>query len=133
MVVLAVGIIFKKNHWAGANVLLTVGSLALVIFFIINIFLGIKSLSASIEKSIAVSGGISMCVSSIAFAFKVQHWPGASILIIVSLIGLSITSILLIIDSIKETEPAKQSQVTLFAFTLATITAILIMMTKFSS
>ncbi len=130
IIVLSVGVIFKKCHWLGANVLLSVGALALVAFFIAYLFIGIKPLTTAIEKSIGVSGGITMCLNLIAFMFKVQHWAGASVLIHISLVGLLVTSILLIINSVMETDQTKLSIKTLFAFTLGTITIILIMLTK---
>lgn len=130
IVVFSIGMIFKKSHWPGANILLSIGALALLAFFVVYLFIGIKPLTTAIEKSMGVSGGISMCLTLIAAVFKVLHWPGASIFINISLIGLLVTSILLIINSIIETDQTKQSIKTLFAFTLGTITVILIMMTK---
>ena len=130
IVVLSVGVIFKKCHWPGANVLLSVGALALAAFFVAYLFIGIKPLTTAIEKSVGVSGGIAMCLNLVAFMFKVQHWAGASILINISLLGLLVTSVLLIIGSVNETDQAKLSIKTLFAFTLGTITVILIMLTK---
>ena len=54
--------IFKKCHWPGANVLLSVGALALAAFFVAYLFIGIKPLTTAIEKSVGVSGGIAMCL-----------------------------------------------------------------------
>lgn len=130
IIVLSIGIVFKKCHWPGANIILSLGALALLAFFITHLFIGLKPLTTAIEKSMGVSVGISMCLTLIGFVFKVWHWPGASVIIIISLAALLVTSILLIIDSIIETEPTKQSVKTLFAFTIVTITAILVMLTK---
>jgi hypothetical protein len=130
IIVLFIGIIFKMLHWPGAGIILSISSLAVAVFFITYLFVGTKSLSTGIEKASGISGCIAMCLTVIAFLFKVQHWPGAGILIIISLIGLLLTGILLIIDAIKETDQTKQSIKTLFAFSLTVIVVMLIMITR---
>ncbi len=128
-IVLIVGVIFKKMHWAGAGALLTIGAVALIAFFIIYLFMGIKPLSTDLEKACGYAGGIAMCLTLLGFLWKIQHWPGANILILLSLCALLVTCILLIIDSIKETDSNKQSIKTLFAFILVVIFAIIFMLT----
>ena len=130
IIVLFNGIIFKMNHWAGASIIIAASSLALFVFFITYLFIGIKALSTGIEKASGISAGVAMCLTLAAFLFKVQHWPGAGVLIIVSLVALLVTGILLIIDSIMESDQTKQSIKTAFAFSLSVIAIILIMMTK---
>jgi len=112
------------------NINKTLGIISIVVFFITYLFIGTKSLSTGIEKSSGISGSIAMCLTIIAFLFKVQHWPGTGILIIISLIGLLVTGILLIIDAIKDTDQTKQSIKTLFAFSLTAIVVMLIMITR---
>ena len=128
IVVLFIGVTFKKMHWAGAGVLLTLGAIALIAFFIIYLFKGIKPLSTDIEKACGYAGGITMCLILLGFLFKIQHWPGAGVLILVSMCTLLVTSILLVIDSIKETDSNKQSIKTLFAFILIVLVVILYML-----
>lgn len=130
VIVLIIGIIFKMNHWPGAGIIVSVSSLALFVFFITYLFIGIKALSTGIEKASGISVGVAMCLTLAAFLFKVQHWPGAGILIIISLLALLVAGILLIIDSIMESDKAKQSIKTAFAFSLTIIALVLIMMTK---
>lgn len=130
VIVLFIGIIFKMYHWHGAGPIVSLSSLALIVFFITYLFIGVKALSTGIEKASGISAGVAMCLTLAAFLFKVQHWPGTGILILVSLLALLATGILLIIDSIMESDQAKQSIKTAFAFSLSVIAIILIMMTK---
>lgn len=129
IIVFAGAILFKLNHWPGGGIILSVGALGIIAFFVAYLLLGIKPLTTNIEKSIGFAGGISMCLALLGFIFKFQHWAGQEIFIIASMAGLLLTSILLIIDSIKETDQTKQSIKTLFAFTLITITVMLVMIT----
>ena len=130
IIVLLIGVIFKMFHLPGAGIIVSISSLALIVFFITYLFVGIKALSTSIEKASGISVGVAMCLTVAAFLFKIQHWPGAGIIILVSLIALFVTAILLIIDTIMESDEAKQSIKTAFAFSLAVIVIILIMITK---
>ncbi|MBN2213236.1 MAG: hypothetical protein JW723_03240 [Bacteroidales bacterium] len=129
LIVLFIGTIFKKSHWPGAGIILTISALAVLAFFITYLFIGIKPLSTKLEKICCISGSIAMCITLVSFLFKVQHWPGAGILIIISLAALLITGVLLIIDAIRETDQAKRSIKTLFAFSLTTIVIMLFMIT----
>ncbi len=133
IIVLTIGIIFKMMHWPGAGIFLTIGSVSVIAFFIVYLLMGIKPLTTTLEKSAGISGSIAMCLSLAAFLFKVQHWPGTGIIIIISHIGLLVTSILLIIDSVKETEPTKQSIKTLFGYSLFIITVFIILISRMLS
>jgi hypothetical protein len=125
VILFIVGIFFKMSHLAGASIILNVAGLGLLAFFIVYMLMGIKPLSTVIGKSVGVAGGIMMCLIIVAFNFKIMHWPGANVLLWLSQIGLLVTSVLLIIDSIVEKDQEKQSIKTLFAFTLVTLTFIL--------
>jgi len=127
IIVLFIGVILKKSHLAGASVLLTLGAFAVLAFFIVYLSMGIKQLSSYLEKLYGVIGGIAMCLSLLGLLWKMQHWPGGNIFVFVSLGGLLATSILLIIDSIKETDQYKQSIKTLFAFILIVLVIYLTM------
>jgi hypothetical protein len=128
IIVFAVGILFKSNHWPYSGLIITVSALGLIAFFIAYLLVGIKPLTTDIEKSIGIAGSISMCLAILGFVFKFQHWAGQDVFAVIAMAGLLVTSILLIIDSIKETDQTKQSVKTLFAFTLVTITAMLVML-----
>ncbi len=127
VIVLFAGIVFKKSHWPGAGPLLTLGALAVLAFFVIYLSIGIKQLSSNLEKQYSVIGGISICLSLLALLWKMQHWPRGNAFVFLSLAGLMVTSILLIIDSIEETDQNKQSIKTLFAFVLVVLVLYLFM------
>jgi hypothetical protein len=125
VILFIIGVFFKLSHFAGASIILTVAGLGLLAFFIVYMLIGIKPLTTGIGKSAGVAGGVMMCLIVAAFTFKAMHWAGANILLWISQIGLLVTSVLLIIDSIIEKDQEKQSIKTLFAFTLVTLTFIL--------
>jgi hypothetical protein len=125
VILFIIGVFFKLSHFAGASIILTVAGLGLLAFFIVYMLIGIKPLTKGIGKSVGVAGGVMMCLIVAAFTFKAMHWAGANILLWISQIGLLVTSVLLIIDSIIEKDQEKQSIKTLFAFTLVTLTFIL--------
>jgi uncharacterized membrane protein len=128
IIVLFVGVLFKRSHWQGASVLLTLGALAVIAFFIVYLSVGIKQLSTELEKSYGIIGGISICISLLGLLWKMQHWPRGNIFVFISIGGLLVTSVLLIIDSIKETDQNKQSIKTLFAFILVVLAIFLTML-----
>jgi hypothetical protein len=125
VILFIVGVFMKVSHLKFASIVLSVAVLGLLAFFIFYMLIGLKPLTTGIGKSAGAAGGIMMCLILVAFLFKTQHWPGAGILLWLSQIGLLVTSILLIIDSIVEKDQEKQSIKTLFAFTLVTLTFIL--------
>lgn len=125
VIILIIGIFFKLNSIRFAGELQCLGALGLIAFFITYLIIGIKPLTTALEKSVGVVGALAMCISVAGVAFKTMHWPGAGILVWLSQLGLLLTSVLLIIDSIIEKDQAKQSIKTLFAFALIILTSIL--------
>ena len=125
VIVLIAGALMKISHIKFASIVLSLGSLGFAAQFIAYLILGVKPLTTTLEKSSGIAGGITMCLVAIGFMFKSNHWPGANVFANVALLGLLVTSILLIVDSIKEADNVKQSIKTLFAFTLILITIIL--------
>jgi hypothetical protein len=78
-----VGTLFKLQHWPGAGILLTVGlsSLAMLYFPMGFYFLTNKS-----EKIAAAVSGLFLSYVPLGILFKVQHWPGASVMLTVSMV-----------------------------------------------
>jgi len=130
-ILLALGALFKKFHWPGASLILTLGGLVFLAFFVIYLIYGTRPLQAGLEKATGLTGAVSMIVSVIAFVFKIQHLMGGSVLLVISHLGLLVTSIMLIIGAIRETDPPRQSIKALFAFTLFVLVAILALMTPY--
>lgn len=78
-----IGVLFKVMHWPGASVLLVTGwTVLLLIFLPLLMFSQLKSASSGKEKMIYVIGIIALIIFETATAFKMFHWPGASILMI---------------------------------------------------
>ena len=81
---LVLGCIFKINHWPGAGVLLTTSLLALSLWFLpvslINHYKGEKNKTG---KWIYISAFISFFMVFIAALFKIQHWSGAGLLLLI--------------------------------------------------
>lgn len=79
------GMICKMQHWPGAGILLT-GSLLLfaLVFLPLSVFNSYKGEGAN-KKMLFVSGFITAFIVILGIIFKIQHWPGASILLVVGL------------------------------------------------
>lgn len=103
---LLIGCIFKVNHWPGANVALTL-SLVLLSFWFLPLALinHYKKNKNSANKWVYITAFISFFVVFISALFKIMHWPGASLLL---MIGVPIPFLLFmpsfIIYSIKNKE-----------------------------
>jgi len=78
-----IGVLFKLMHWPGAALLLFVGwSIILGIFLPILLFVKLKEASTRGEKSIYILGVVSLIIFEVATMFKMFHWPGAALLMI---------------------------------------------------
>jgi hypothetical protein len=77
------GTLFKIQHWPFANILLIIGELLTIITIIIGgiTFLISKSTSKD-RKGLLVIGIIGLVGFSLGTLFKIQHWPGATILLL---------------------------------------------------
>jgi hypothetical protein len=84
-IILTVGASFKIQHWPGAGVLLTISITFFALFFIPAALLN----NYQHEKKNAylyISIFVTLLFSFAAALFKVQHWPGAGILVVIALI-----------------------------------------------
>lgn len=86
-VALMFGILFKIQHWPGASILLTSGWVILLLIFL-PIWLIIHAINSSNKKEtlIYTTGVIGVIIFELSTLFKVQHWPGASIMLIIGAI-----------------------------------------------
>ncbi|HBF87294.1 MAG TPA: hypothetical protein DDX39_01535 [Bacteroidales bacterium] len=77
------GILFKVQHWPGANILMEIGFIVLLwIFLPILLYVKLKTASDKKEKRIYIIGVIALMVFEISTAFKMFHWPGAFVLML---------------------------------------------------
>ena len=81
-----IGSFFKKMHWPGAGILITVGLVLIVLVFLPLYF--INSYKEQGEKKnpiYAIVGYLTLALLLAGAAFKIQHWPGAGMLIYASI------------------------------------------------
>jgi hypothetical protein len=112
----SVGIVFKKLHWPGAGIMISLGAMVGIVFLILYLINGTSLLKSGTEKANGIIAAITMIIILTGFTFKAQHWPGAQILIITSQISLLISCILMFFDAFSEADDTKQSIKGLFAF-----------------
>lgn len=94
---LVVGTIFKLEHWPGANILMILGSLSMIIGIL---FVGYKENEDNEMKSIQnVVFTLGFVTLILGRTFKFMHWPNADALTLVSIIILLIIIMLSIVDT----------------------------------
>jgi hypothetical protein len=84
--IISTGIILKVNHWPTAGILITAGTLILVLLFLpaalINNY---KAEGKSQNRLLYIVTWITCFVVFIAMLFKIQHWPHAGVGLIIAL------------------------------------------------
>ncbi len=84
--VIFTGAIFKVNHWPAAGIMLIVGLVTLVAGFVpaalVNLY---KSEGSDKNLVLYIVTGLSCLVVYTGMLFKIQHWPGAGILLTIAL------------------------------------------------
>ncbi len=108
-ILIFVGIVFKNFHWPGAGVLLTLGGALGIVFLIIYLASATKLLQSGLEKTNGIIAAIVFIIILAGFTFKMQHWPGAGVLIILSNAGLILSSILMFADAFYEKKDTKKA------------------------
>ncbi len=95
---LFLGLFWKRMHWPGASVLITVSLISMSIAYF---FLALKMIYSvknnTYFKIIGAIAALFISLISTGMAFKFQHWPGAGIFVTLSLVpSLVFTMIVLI-------------------------------------
>ena len=84
--IMSIGAIFKVNHWPAASIMMTTGTLILVLLFLpaalINTY---KAEGNKQNKMLYIVTWITCFVVFIAMLFKIQHWPFAGIGLLIAL------------------------------------------------
>jgi len=108
-ILLASGIFFKSQHFPGANIIFMVGTAAGVFtaVFLISSFFG--KLSSGLEKFNIIFTSLAVIIVLWGFLFKIMHWPGAAKLIWLADIGIVISAIIFLVDSVREKDPVKSA------------------------
>ncbi len=82
---LILGILFKTLHWPGANILFQVSSVLVIVTLSLLLFRKPGPLSVELQRpTMLVASVIAVVTGGV---FKVMHWPGANMLL---LMGLSV-------------------------------------------
>ena len=85
-IILTTGAILKVNHWPAAGILLTAGTLILVIFFIpVALIDNYKTEGNSKNRMLYIVTGFTCFVVFTGMLFKLMHWPHAGIALIIAL------------------------------------------------
>lgn len=108
-ILLIVGILFKNQHWIGANVIFTVGVAAGVFSAIVMVSSYAGKLTSGLEKVTILFSSLAIAIVLLGFLFKVMHWPGAIKLIWMADLAIIISGILFLVDGIREKDPVKSS------------------------
>jgi hypothetical protein len=83
------GVLFKVMHWPGAGILLFAGwSVILMLFLPLLLFVKLKEAPAG-EQGMYVLGIASLMIFELSAMFKMFHWPGAGILMLLGSILLA--------------------------------------------
>ena len=120
-----IGTIFKIMHWPGASIMLTLGLFLLAAIYL-PIFVSIRIRDTrkegkAVNRSMYIIGMIAGIIFIAGAVFKINHWPGAGIMIILTgLVTVGVFIPLLVINAIKEKENQVQS-FTVLVFVLSFI------------
>jgi hypothetical protein len=101
LALLLAGTLFKVNHYPGANIILIVGVAAAVLALALMISSTLMHLKG-FEKFNVIFSAFVLIIISIAFAFKLNHWPGAAKLIWIGDIAIILACVSFLIDTMME-------------------------------
>lgn len=79
------GSFFKRMHWPGAGIMITVGMMLIVLVFLPMYF--ITNHKQQLEKKnpvYAIVGYLTIALFLVGATFKIMHWPGAGYMIYIS-------------------------------------------------
>ncbi len=109
MLLLMSGMVFKTQHWPGADILFMTGVAAGVLsaVFIISSFVG--NLTSGLEKFNIIFSSLAIAIVLLASLFKIMHWPGAAKLVWAADVGIVLSSLLFLLDGIREKDAVKST------------------------
>jgi len=82
------GSLFKIQHYPGASIMLILGTFVFVIAFLPQYLIQrYKSKASSFEGLEAIAFTVSMAFLAIGLLFKIQHYPGGSLLLIIGFLS----------------------------------------------
>ena len=82
---LLAGTIFKLMHWPGANIMFMLGAVILALIYLPLILRHKLKESPSNETLLHVSGFIGLALTTVGSLFKIMHWPGAAVMLMLGM------------------------------------------------
>lgn len=82
---LLAGTIFKLMHWPGASIMVTLGAGLLVLGYLPMILAHKLKESPKGEALLHIAGFVGLALTSIGVLFKVMHWPGAAVTLLLGM------------------------------------------------
>lgn len=93
-IILLAAAVFKINHWPGAGLLMTtalfVGGILFLPVFVMVRIRDTRRQDENVPLAIYLIGMFTGMITILGTLFKVQHWPGASIMLTLGLAGLAL-------------------------------------------
>ena len=122
-----VGSLFKKMHWPGAGILITVGMMLIVFVFLPLYFItNYKEQSEKKNPIYAIVGYLTLALLLVGAVFKIQHWPGASIVIYASIGVLLIGFVPLYVVNVFQRSGREQANLPYFVMLLVGIAIVML-------
>jgi hypothetical protein len=103
-----IGVLFKIMHWPGAGVAITVGITLFAIYALLLFIDKQEFATTSMQKVSNVFVLVAMVLVAGGFLFKMQHWPGAGVLIYISNVALFVLIPFSFLKASKETDAVKR-------------------------
>lgn len=79
-----VGILFKFLHWPGANMILLTSALVTIVMLTVLLTRKPGPWTLHVQRPAMLFGSISMALMGVLF--KMMHWPGANIMLLLGLL-----------------------------------------------
>ncbi|MGD0340969.1 MAG: hypothetical protein ABSA76_04595 [Bacteroidales bacterium] len=119
-----IGTFMRIQHWPGAGVVITLSIALFAIGYAVLLLLDKNKLAQnSYQKFVNVMTLVTMIVVAVSFLFKVQHWPGAGVLIYIAHLALIAMILVLFVQGSKETDLVKKLNINNTAIILTLVTA----------
>jgi|ERR1043165_185350 uncharacterized membrane protein len=108
--VLNMGITFKFQHWPGAGVMIVLGLTTFALVFVpMALRRKLKNEASERQTFMNTLGASGLTLFALGILFKLQHWPGASIMLIMSVLFLFFGYFLLYLTD-KSIEPEAKTK-----------------------
>jgi hypothetical protein len=118
-IIMAIGSLFKIEHWPGASILLVLGFFVLSFVFLPSaIYVSYKEVSNRTKKWTHFMGFFGTFFVAIGFLFKAMHWPGTAIALILGFALITLVFLpMVMINKLREKELKVPKYVFVIAFT----------------